>query len=44
MCSAAILCLLADLELDVGKAVVDADELFIEGFGSCRYNVVLFVE
>jgi len=44
MCSTAIACLLADLELDVREAVVDSGELFIECLGSCRYNMVLLVE
>jgi hypothetical protein len=44
MRSAAIACLLADLELDVREAVVNSGELFAECLGSCRYNVILFVE
>lgn len=44
MCSTAISCLLADLELDVREAVVNPGELFIECLGSRRDNVVLLVE
>jgi hypothetical protein len=44
MCKTSVPGLLADLEGDVGEAVVHAGELFVEGFGSCRDNMVLLVE
>jgi hypothetical protein len=44
MCNAAVSGLFADLEFDVGEAVVDAGELSVESFGSCGYDMVLLVE
>ena len=44
MCNTSVSRLLTNLQLNVRKAIVDTRELFIESFGSCRNNMILFVE